>query len=270
MSRASSLCCKSQSLQNMQRRFKFAPLFNMSSHHSHSSSFPLLLSGVQRPVIKCSCPWSQPNGSRCNTTFLLPAARAPLARGTGIRKADACLCLFFTHSCCFMVFFVVEGSAGSRNNLPALGKEMYPLDFLAPVGNALLLPPPCWRGRASPNSPRDSRALAASKSCLAESDTTSGLHCQSSSWWVTSSHEPGKPRLGNWQQRCCYSNKEGFCPQNCCGMFSRGWAERRSPASLDLEIELAMAMLHLWRLHLFPLSAVPGFAHDASCCAGRR
>lgn len=67
-----------------------------------------------------------------------------------------------------MVFFVVEGSAGSRNNLPALGKEMYPLAFLAPVGNALLLPPPCWRGRASPNSPRDSRALAASKSCLAQ------------------------------------------------------------------------------------------------------
>lgn len=42
-----------------------------------------------------------------------------------------------------MVFFVVEGSAGSRNNLPALGKETYPLVFLALIGNALLLPPPC-------------------------------------------------------------------------------------------------------------------------------
>lgn len=38
-----------------------------------------------------------------------------------------------------MVFFVVEGSAGSRNNLPALGKEMYPLAFLALAGSALLL-----------------------------------------------------------------------------------------------------------------------------------
>lgn len=66
-----------------------------------------------------------------------------------------------------MVFFVVEGSAGSRNNLPALGKEMYPLAFLAPVGNALLLPPACWRGRASPNSPGDGEVLAVSKPCLA-------------------------------------------------------------------------------------------------------
>lgn len=97
----------------------------------------------------------------------LPAAQAPLAQGTGIRKADACLCLFFTHSCCFMVFFVVEGSAGSRSNLPALGKEMYPLAFLALVGNAPLLPPACWRGRASPNSPEDGKELAVSKLCLA-------------------------------------------------------------------------------------------------------
>lgn len=66
-----------------------------------------------------------------------------------------------------MVFFVVEGSAGSRNNLPALGKEMYPLAFLAPVGNALLLPPACWRGRASPNSPGDGEVLVVSKPCLA-------------------------------------------------------------------------------------------------------
>lgn len=130
---------KSQSLQNMQMRFKFTPLCNTSSHHSRCPSFPLLLSGVQRPAIKRSCPWSHPDGSRCNTTFLLPADWAPLAPGTGIRKADACLCLFFTHSCCFMVFFVVEGSAGSRNNLPALGKEMYPLAFLALAGSALLL-----------------------------------------------------------------------------------------------------------------------------------
>lgn len=79
-----------------------------------------------------------------------------------------------------MVFFVVEGSAGSRNNLPALGKEMYPLAFLAPVGNALLFSPPCQRGRASPNSPRDSGLLAASKLCLAESDITFGVCCQSS------------------------------------------------------------------------------------------
>lgn len=118
-----------------------------------------------------------------------------------------------------MVFFVVEGSAGSRNNLPALGKETYPLAFLAPVGNALLLPLLCWRGRASPNSPRDSRVLAASKLCLAESDTTSGLCCQSSSWWVTSSHEPGNPRLRNWQERCCYPNREGFCPKSVAVCF---------------------------------------------------
>lgn len=160
-------------------RFKFTPLCSISSHHSHSSSFPLLLSGVQRPVIKCSCPRSHPDGSQCNTTFLLPAARALLAQGTGIRKADACLCLFFTHSCCFMVFFVVEGSAGSRNNLPALGKELYPLAFLAPVGNALLFSSLCQRGRASPNGPRDSGLLAASNLYLAESDITFGVCHQS-------------------------------------------------------------------------------------------
>lgn len=62
-----------------------------------------------------------------------------------------------------MVFFVVEGSAGSRNNLPALGQNMYPLVFLAAIGNAVFLPPPCWRGRASPNSPGDSGELTASK-----------------------------------------------------------------------------------------------------------
>lgn len=99
-----------------------------------------------------------------------------------------------------MVFFVVEGSAGSRNNLPALGKEMYPLAFLATVGNALFLPPPCWRGRASPNSPGDSGVLTASKLWdLAESGTTSGLCCLSSSRWVSSSHKPGEiSELGKW------------------------------------------------------------------------
>ena len=130
-----------------------------------------------------------------------------------------CLCLFFTHSCCFMVFFVVKGSAGSRSNLPALGKETYPLAFLALFGNALLLPSPCQRGRASPNSPRDSRVLAASKLCLAESDTTSGLHSQSSSWWVTSSHKPRNPRRGNWLESLCYPCKEGFCPKSIVVCF---------------------------------------------------
>lgn len=195
------------------------PLCNVSTHHSHFSSFPLLLSRVHRPVIKCSCPSSHPNGSWCNTAFLRPAAWAPLAWGTGIRKADACLCLFFTHSCCFMVFFVVKGSAGSRNNLPALGKEMYPLAFLALAGNALLLPPPCRRGRASPNSPKVSRVLAASKLCLADSDTTSRLHCQSSCWLVTSSHKPGNPRLRNWLESHWYYSRQGFCPKSVVVRF---------------------------------------------------
>lgn len=136
-----------------------------------------------------------------------------------------------------MVFFVVEGSAGSRSNLPALGKEMYPLAFLAPVGNALLLPPPCRGGRASPNSPRDSGVLTAFKLCLAESDTTSGLCCRSSSWWVTSSHEPGNPRLGNWQERSCYPNKEGFCPRSVVVCF----------LGVELRGVLLFPLLVLWK-----------------------
>jgi len=136
----------------------------------------------------------------------LPAAQAPLAQGTGIRKADACLCLFFTHSCCFMVFFVVKGSAGSRSNLPALGKEMYPLAFLALVGNAPLLPPACWRGRASPNSPEDGKELSVSKLCLA-----APLGCAVRS---APGGSPAATRLGSWQEMYCCPSWNGFCPRS--------------------------------------------------------
>lgn len=136
----------------------------------------------------------------------LPAAQDPLAQGTRIWKADACLCLFFTHSCCFMVFFVVEGSAGSRSNLPALGKEMYPLVFLALVGNAALLPPACWKGRASPNSPGDGEVLTVSKLCLA-----APLGCAVR---AASGGLPAATNLGNWQKTCCYPSRDGFCPHS--------------------------------------------------------